>query len=417
MKPLIALQLISAMFFLLPLEGHAGGYRVTTQGIKAVGMAQAGVAMSENAESVFLNPAAITQIDADAQIVTGLTLIDSKNRYQNTDTNISASTSTPLSIVPNFYLTLHYNDDISLGFGLYTPYGSSVEWERDWAGSHLVNNIELQAVFLQPTVAFAVNETVSLGIGPIVAVGAVELNRNLSTSLQNSEGRSNVTIEDSGIIEYGVNVGLWYQVNSRLDLGINYRSEITMESEGSADFENIPNVLQNTFQDGRYQAELPLPAELTLGLAYSVNEELLLAFDVNYVYWNAYESLDIEFDSVSDSNSNPSSNPRNYQNSAVYRFGLQYRPNDAFTYRAGIYYDETPIRDGYFAPETPRTDAIGVTLGFSWQISEQWQLDTSAFYLHFPEEDNSYDFSSEGVFEGRYKVRAYSLGFGLTYEF
>ncbi len=37
-----------------------------------------------------------------------------------------------------------------LGLSVYTPYGSTVKWEDDWAGSHLVNNIELQAIYIQP---------------------------------------------------------------------------------------------------------------------------------------------------------------------------------------------------------------------------------------------------------------------------
>jgi long-chain fatty acid transport protein len=398
-------------------HANAGGYRVAVQGQKALGMGHAGVAMAESAETVFFNPAGMTELTENLQVVSGIGLIESSNRYQNEDTNSSASTDNPIGTPINFYMSRRFSDAASIGFGLYTPYGSSVEWEKDWVGSHLINNIELQAVFLQPTVAYKVNDRFSIGGGPIVAIGSVELNRNLTTSLQNADGRSNVTLEDSGIIEFGYNLGGFFAINDRLDIGINYRSEIIMHSEGDADFENIPAALSAVFVDGSYTAELPLPAELTLGLAYQLTDKITIAADYNYTFWDVYDELMIEFDSLNDPNSNPSVSPRNYKNASTYRVGFQYQQSNELQLRGGLYYDETPIRDGYFAPETPRGDSLGFTAGLTYQLSKQLAVDLAGFYLHFNEVNNSYDYSSEGVFEGAYKVSVWALGLGLTYQF
>jgi len=397
---------------------NAGGYRVSLQGQKALGMAHAGVAMSESAEAVFFNPAAMAELDSKLDITSGFALVYTKNRYQNTDTGTSAQTDTPLGTPVNFYVASKLSPNLSAGFGLYTPYGSKVEWEKDWAGSHLVNNIDLSSIFLQPTVAYKVNDNFSVGGGPIVAISSVELNRNLSTSLQDENGdRSNVTIEDKGIIDYGYSIGALFKLTDKLNYGINYRSEIIVKSEGDATFRNIPDALEPIFVNGDYTAELPLPAELTIGFTYQLNPKALIAFDYNYTFWDVYDDLTVEFESVTDPDRASSSNPRNYKNSSVYRLGLQYEQSSKLQLRTGIYYDETPIRDGYFAPETPRGDAIGFTAGMTLQLAKNLEMDLSGLYLYFDEEENSYDFSSEGRFEGEYKVNAWALGLGLSYQF
>lgn len=396
----------------------AGGYRVAVQGQKALGMAHAGTAMTDSAETVFFNPAAMVQLDSNNEITSGLSLIYTKNRYQNTDTRASAQTDTPLGTPVNFYIASKLSPNLSAGFGLYTPYGSKVEWEADWAGSHLVEEIDLLSIFLQPTIAYKVNDTFSVGGGPIVTVSSVELTRNLSTSLQNAEGdRSEVTIEDSNIIDYGYTIGALFKLSDKLNYGINYRSEIIVKSEGDAKFNNIPGALSTVFVNGGYTAELPLPAELTLGFAYQLNPKATIAFDYNYAFWDVYEDLTFEFDSINDPDRATSTNERNYKNSSTYRLGLQYQQNDKLQLRTGIYYDETPIRDGYFAPETPRGDALGFTAGLTVELAKNLEMDISGFYLYFDEEENSYDFSSEGSFEGEYKVNAWALGLGFSYQF
>ncbi|MBQ0741458.1 transporter, partial [Aquimarina celericrescens] len=75
-----------------------------------------------------------------------------------------------------------------------------VTWPTDWAGSHLVNNIDLAAIYIQPVVSFKISDYFGIGGGPIYVIGPVNFNRNLSRTLSDIDGnRSNVTVEDSGV--------------------------------------------------------------------------------------------------------------------------------------------------------------------------------------------------------------------------
>lgn len=405
---------------LISTTTFAGGYRVSLQGQKALGMGHVGVSMSDSSEVVFFNPAGMTQLSSDLAITGGVTLVDAKVAYQNATTNSTAETSNPTGTPVNFYLTKKYSDKLSFGFGVYTPYGNTVEYPTNWVGSHLVNNITLKALYLQPTIAYQITEQYSIGLGPTFVNGEVEFNRNLSSALVDANGnRSNLTISESGITATGYNIGFFAKQSDVLSWGVSYRSQVDMRARGGkADFENIPASQQSVFSDTTFNADLVLPAELNLGVSYKISDDTTLAFEINRAYWNEYKTLTVDF-----ANSAPTSvNARNYKDADTFRFGLQSQYNNNLILRTGIYLDKTPVQDGYFAPETPRNDAIGYTLGASYQFNKQVELDFSLLILKFSETAASYDhiINSDGStssFSGSYKSSVVTVGFGVNYLF
>lgn len=397
----------------------AGGYRVALQGNRQLAMGHTGVAVLNGAESVFFNPAGMSFLNNKFSASLGANFIFSNISFQNTKFGWSSEAENPVSTPFNAYVAYQVNDWLSLGLGVYTPYGSSVEYPENWGGSHLIQTIELASIFVQPTVSIKLNDKMSIGGGPIFATGNVNFNRNLDRSLTNIEGeRANVTIDKSGINAWGYTLGMMFRPSEKWTLGINYRSEIDMEAEnGTADFENVPSGLQGQFADGSFNATLPLPAELTVGTSYKINEKWLLAFDYNRVYWDSYESLNISF-----SNGIQSVNPRNYKNSSTYRIGVQYITNEKFTLRGGYYFDESPVQAGYFAPETPRNDSNNFTGGITFNVSNRFAIDASFLYIHFDEIDASYDYHRESngetsSFGGTYKNNAFIPGLSVSYNF
>lgn len=412
--------ILISTILLTTTSSFAGGYRVSLQGQKALGMGHTGVASSDSSEAIFFNPAAISFLDNDFSLIASLTLADSKVAYQNSDTNSSAKTDNPIGTPVNLYIAKKYSDSISYGLGIYTPYGNTVEYEKDWVGSHLVNNITLKSIYIQPTISYQINDKFSVGFGPTFVSGEVDFNRNLTSSLVDENGnRSNITISESGVTDTGYNIGFYAQPNDTFSWGISYRSQIDMTvKSGKAKFENIASSAQAVYTDTKFSAELVLPAELNIGLSYNINNETTFAFELNRAYWSEYKSLDIDF-----ANNVPTSvNARNYKDADTYRFGIQHQYSPDLVLRTGIYFDKTPVQDGYFAPETPRNDSTGYTFGASYQMSKQLELDFSMLFLTFDEIDASYDhiINSDGStssFGGTYKSSAVTLGFGINYLF
>ena len=411
--------LLLTAFALVTAVTYAGGYRVSLQGQKALAMGHTGVAVINSSELVFFNPAGLVYLEDKLNITAGVSGVFSNVAYQDTATGAHAETDSPVGTPLYFYASYKATDWMSVGLGVYTPYGSSVEYEDDWAGSHLVNNIELKAFFIQPTVSFKINEKFSVGGGPIYVTGNVNFNRNLNRTLTDIEGnRSEVTIEATGVSNWGWTASAMFSPTEKLRIGATYRSEIMLDAEdGDADFQNVPNSPLTPFEDSKFDASMPLPAEMTVGLSYEFCDKWLFAFDFNRTFWGVYESLDIDF--ASDNNPD-SHNPRNYKNASIYRFGLQYDASAMFTLRGGYYFDDSPVQPGNFAPETPRNDSNNFTAGLTVNVTKNLQVDASFLYSHFKEVDASYDYYQENgqnvPFGGTYKTNAFSPGLGVTYK-
>ncbi|GHC64235.1 OmpP1/FadL family transporter [Ulvibacter litoralis] len=416
MKKMLLLAVVSLATAVM----YAGGYRVSLQGQKSLAMGHTGVAVVNSSELVFFNPAGLVYLENKLNVSAGVSGVFSNVSYQNEATGASAITDSPVGTPLYFYASYKATDWLALGVGVYTPYGSSVEYADDWAGSHLVNNIDLKAIYIQPTVSLKINDKFSVGGGPIFVTGSVNFNRNLNRTLSDIDGnRSEVTVEAKGVNATGWTASAMFNPTDKLRIGATYRSEIIMEArDGDATFENVPNSPLTPFPaTTTFHADLPLPAEMTVGLSYEFCDKWLFAFDLNRTFWDVYESLDIDFasESVPDSK-----NARNYKNSSIYRFGLQYEATKMFTLRGGYYFDESPVQAGRFAPETPRNDSSNFTAGLTVNVGKNLQIDASFLYSYFKEVEASYDAYYENgnavPFGGRYKTNAFVPGLGLTYR-
>jgi len=402
----------------------AGGYRVSLQGQKQLAMGHTGVGVVQSAEVLFFNPAGAAFLKDRFNFAVGGNGLFAKTRFQNETNNWKASTEN-FGNPFEFYASYRATDWLTVGLAVYTPYGSAVEWDKNWVGANLVNNIDLEAVYIQPTISVKINDQLSIGGGPIYVTGGVELNRNLSRSLSENEAPlgengnpAEVTIRAKNVTAWGWTASMMLNPTEKVRIGVNYRSEITMEARnGSAQFNHVPAFAQGTFSNTSFNADLPLPAELTAGFSVQLTDKWLVALDYNVAFWNVYKNLTVDF-----ANNIPTSvNPRNYKDASTYRIGAQYKPNQKFAFRAGYYFDESPVQDGYFAPETPRNDSMGFTGGLTYQITSKLGIDASFLYLHFKETTNSYNYTAEDgtpySFGGTYKNVVFSPGVGLTYSF
>lgn len=400
---------------------YAGGYRVSLQGNKSLAMGHTGVAVVNSAESAFFNPAGLVYLENKLNVSAGGFGIFSNTKWQNTDTGQFSETESNVGTPFYLYASYKVNEWLTAAIAAYTPYGSSVEWEKDWAGSHLVNDINLAAIFVQPLLSLKLSKHFSIGGGPIFVTGNVNFNRNINRTLTDEQGiRSNVEIDDSGVTNWGWSASFLFTPIEKLRIGFNYRSLIELNAEGGdATFSNIPNSPLVPVSNGQttFNATLPLPAELNVGLSYQVNDKLLFAFDFNRTFWDVYESLDIEFGDPEIPNS---INPRNYNNANSYRFGLEYQAMENLTLRGGYYIDKTPVQEGFFAPETPRNDAQGYTAGLSYDVNSKLSIDASFLYLRFKEVDASYNSYIENniqvPFGGTYISNSFIPGIGLSYK-
>jgi long-chain fatty acid transport protein len=416
-------------------SAYSSGYQVLLQGNRSTAMGNLGVALSPDASSMFFNPGAMTFMEG-SQVMLGANGIFNSIAYWNNVQNsgIVENTDNPTGTPFHVYGVFGADDsNWKFGLGAYTPFGSGVKWGTDWTGKYLLDELTLRAIYAQATVAYKINDQLSIGAGFVANFGSVNLQRTLPIS---GEDRASVELDGNADVGFGYNIGIFYKPSNQWQIGVSYRSRIDAEVKGGdANFENIPNSLNPPnnpelflFPTTTFSASLPLPSSINVGVGYLPNENLEIGIQVDYVGWGAYESLNIDFEDntlgLADSNS-----PRNYEDSWVFHLGGEYKMN-ALQFRAGGYYDISPVQDGYMTPETPDANRIGLTAGIGYTVSENFQIDLSFLYIMGQEREQTVEQAQAAgtypignnsepyaVQPGTYKLRAYIPGLSLSYKF
>ena len=418
---------LAIAIIVLAYNVKAEGYAVNLQGNKQTGMGHVGTALNFDASSMQWNPGALATLSSKYSFSLGASLTLTKAEYTGT----AGEFETDNDVRPPFYFygSMKVNDKLAVGLGAYTPFGNTVKWGDDWAGRYLIQDINLKAIFIQPTVSYKIKDWLSVGAGLNIVYGSVDLNRAVDVGpLVGSPTPVDGSINISGNkIQYGYNLGVFLQPTDKLNVGISYRSQVDVDldySDADADFTVIDPVAA-LFPDGGVAASLPLPASLNLGFAYQINDKWLVSADVNFIKWSEYESLDFDFE-TNTSVPHPSipdvmipvvadtESKRDWDNTITWRFGTRYTANEKLDLYAGLYFDETPTNDMYYTPETPGANKVGVSAGFSYKLNDKLSLDASLLYN---EGKKVKRVDSNSGFEGEYKYRAWLPGIGITYNF
>jgi long-chain fatty acid transport protein len=394
---------------------YAGGYRVALQGQRMLGMAHAGLSVFNNAETAFFNPAGIAFLDNKFSVSFGVSGIISTVKFQNEMYNWQYQTDNPIGTPFYLYLTYQTAENLSLGLAVYTPFGSSTVW-NDWAGSDIVNDISMKVFYIQPSIAYKFSDMFSASASLIMAYGSVSYNKNINRYLTDAEGnKTNVQLESGTSSAAGYALSLAFKPSDKISFGLNYRSSIIIDAKyGKAEFNNVPAFLSNTLTTSGFSAKLPMPAELGVGFSFKPSDKLLVAIDYNYTYWSIYEALKINFKN----NLPPSVATKKYKNSNTIRIGAEYKVNDNIFVRAGYYYDQSPLTEGHFSPETPSLDSNNLTFGLGYQM-KKFTFDLSFLYVKGIERTD-YTFVKEGTmahrFGGTYINSAIIPGIGISYN-
>jgi long-chain fatty acid transport protein len=341
----------------------------------------------------------------------GGSFVFSNNIFQKqSPSEYKAKSDNPASTPFYIYGAMRLSDKMVAGLGVTTPYGNSLKWGNNWDGKYLIQDISFKAILFQPTLSYQLFDKLSIGAGLVYATGNVKLHKALP--IEDNSGDGQVSMEGSAN-NFGFNAGIYFKASDKVSLGLDYRSCIRMKvKDGDVTFKT-PSALDSYFPDTEFSAELPLPANLVLGIGIKPNDKLLIAADLQYVFWSAYKSLDFDFKQNTDKLAD-SKNIRNFENTFIYRIGVEYAVNKKITTRLGFAYDSTPIPEDYLTPETPGANKLNYTAGLSYTISDKISFDVSLQYIQALERNDGYKSLD---FYGTYNANAIIPGFGINYSF
>ena len=218
MKNIITGLAVLGLATCLSTQSNAAGFFIQEQSVSGLGAAFAGqAAMPRDASILYYNAAGMTYLEgmngnigvnviapvsdiddtgsSTPAVNFGGTGQDSKNPYDPTP-------------VPNLYYTHQINDKVWAGLAITAPFGLGSEYDENWFGRYDSIKTELKTINVQPSVAFKVNDRLSLGAGIDIQYADAELTSAVFVGA-GAVGKSILKGDD---VSYGYNLGAMYDV-------------------------------------------------------------------------------------------------------------------------------------------------------------------------------------------------------------
>lgn len=422
---IIALVCLSAPVF-------AGGFQLNEHGARAMAQAGAFAARAYDPSAIFFNPAGLSY-QRGFQFMAGATLIVPSYSFfgpTNLMRNDRWDMVTNIFYPPNVYITNTWTDGylkgLGVGIGLVTPYGLGTEWEDDWIGKSVTREIQLQTFYVTPTVSYAINDMVSVGVGANIVFSSVSLRR----AVPNFSPELELNLEGTGKTAFSWNAGVLVRPFEDLSFGFTYRAETQVDFEGTAEFKaagfsTLPASLAALFPGGDVKTSMRPPATWFAGVAWSPMRNLELEFDYQGIQWSSYDKLEVDF--VNDAASDPTgtvkqadaSSPKNYKNVYILRFGGEYSlPDYGLKLRAGYFFDHNPVPDEHLEPLLPDADRHGLNIGIGIDLTPNITLDISYLDLIFKNRSTASTSQPDGVYlDGLYTGNAQLFGADISFRF
>ena len=402
---------------------YGSGYFVPEMDAEAMAQGSAWTARARGASAIFFNPAGLTQLEG-FQISAGVTAIDWTSEFEG-PAPLGFVTETENDLVPpsHAYLGYKLGESLALGVGMHNSMGLIMKWPQSWPegrhfGAFIIEEVDLKTFNINPTIAYAVNENFSLGVGLQWVLASATLENESSLAglpIPVPLPPLQTTIDaDNGGGDFGFNVGLLFK-NEKWGFGVQYRSGLTMGLEGEADFTTpttgIPAIdatLAGIFRDQEGSTEIPIPDLVLAGVAFRPSETVELEFDVNWAAWSDFDEFTINF-----ANATPPdiTSEQRWDDGFTYRLGGSFDVSETVELRLGGIYDPTVIPDETLRPLLPEGDRFAGCAGVGFQFGKV-DLDLAYMFLKIDERTTTVQ---EENFNGTYNGQAHL--FGATFSF
>lgn len=398
---------------------HAAGFALTEQSGSSMGNANAGVAaVAQDASTIFTNPAGMSYLP-DSQFVIATHAVGLSAQFNNNGS--IAGAGKPLngdggdlgswSLIPNLFYSVAVTPDVHIGVGITAPFGLKTEYDANWLGRFQAIKSELNTININPSIAYKVNDALSLGAG----VSAMRTTAILTSAVNlgaAGEGLATIKGNDWG---YGFNLGAIYQITPDIRLGLAYRSKISQTLRGSVGFVLPAGFPAALLPDGAVSADATLPETLAFSTFSTVNDHWDLLTDITWTRWSRFHELRI----VRDNGALLSLTQENWDNTLRFSLGANYHYSENLKLRAGVAYDQDAMKDQFRTARIPGNDRTWLSAGAQYKVTENSILDFAFSHLFIKDApiNNNQTLAGNGLISGQYTGDVNILSAQFTHNF
>ncbi len=259
------------------------------------------------------------------------------------------------------------SDDWTLGLSFAGLTGAVLEYDDGWAGRFQAEEVELIGLVLMPSVAYQVNERVSIGIGVPIMYSDLVMEVGVPTPVGMPEGLA--TIDGDDIIA-SFNLSTLIQFSERSRLGIVYQHEFDITYSGDAKIQPIGAAVG-------VDTNLVLASLLRVGFTQEMSDDLTLHFTVGWEDWSALDEINLS------TQSGGASLERNWDDTYHVAWGFDYRLNPTWMVRGGIAYDTNPVDKEDRTADMPIDRQVRYAFGVEYQKRDGLSIGAQLVYADY----------------------------------
>ena len=442
-------------------QAQASGYHFGTQSVTAQGTANAAAAEAADSATIFYNPAGLAKLDS-SEITAAVNIVAPHIAYADAEAQylrggrVAGETSGKITkdIVPapHLYGAYKLNGDWTLGLGVYVPFASSTEYGKSSVLRHHLNKLGLTTIAVEPVAAYKISPRHAAAAGLIAQYSTAELRKyadwnasgRLGAHSGLSDGHAEVKGKDWG---FGYQIGWLWDVNGRVRLGANYRSKISHNIRGTADWQPdgaaVATPLPQLGGQSAYQAliggsfgykphekahvRITTPESLSVHGMYKAGAKTSLFADLTWTRHSRFNRAELVFENSKAAvaaRSDRTVITPNWRNTYKIALGGAYQYSGPLQLRAGIAFDQSPVRGAQSRLNTlPDGNRIWYSAGVKYTRGKRHVFDLAYSHIHINDTRfegapaTGYDVDSKGRAAASFKNHADILGVQYTYKF
>ena len=356
-KPLVALALS-----LTPLVAAGNGLRLPSQDAFATARGEAFVATADNPSAIYYNPAGIAQLDG-INLRSGIYGLYYDPTYQPPKGAPNAGKTYEIkkqfAASPQFFFSSKLKElPVSVGLGIYAPYGGAMSWPSDTGFRTVGTESSLTYIRINPAIAVKLGDQLSIGGGVMVDYAKIDLQQGLRPFPKPLVNHFQFSGDGYSV---GYNAGvLWHPVE-QISVGATFRSQTSFTMDGNTSIQQEP-VIHRTSLPASMGFTFPMTA--VVGLSYRPTPKWNLEFDADYTDWSSFgtstirqqgtppfpvkQNIPVHFD---------------WQASWMYEFGVTRYFDHGWHASAGYLFNQNSVPNTYYAPLVADMDRHFFNLG------------------------------------------------------
>jgi long-chain fatty acid transport protein len=431
---LVVVGIVALVAAAAPRPVLAAAFLNDIQSAGAASVSTAGqTAIAEDAATVYYNAAGMILLNGPQILVSsGFVLISTSFENKGTTAPLgdpahgSTEVKDQFFPVPSVFVTAPLSNRLSIGLGLFAPFGQANNYASDWVGRYQLQDISLKTIDIDPSVAYRVSDTLSLGAGIDIqyahlkrknaidfgalcfaVVGPVTCS-GLGLLPQSQDGQFGADAEDWGV---GFNLSALYNLGDMTHVGLNYRSAVRHSLSGDADFD-VPAAAAlltagGLFQDTSLQSTVTFPELIAFGLSQKIDDRLTLLADVDWTRWSRIKQVTFTFGNAKQ----PAQNlVLNWKDSIRVAIGGIYQLTEDSDLRAGVSFDQSPVTDAFRSADLADSDQIMISAGLTHRFDQRYLVAISYSYGHFMAAPVNLLQQNAGTLAGTFQRNSHALG-------